>query len=133
MPIHLPAISRRKFLTRSLAAGAGLAVAPQLLAETGAAEPDSWALLADLHLAADRKQLGRGINMAEHFTSVSSELRSLSAGPPGFLSSATALLTVARLAITRRYRSYWNRSEPRACQFILRWETMTIASGSGRC
>src|SRR5216110_2410347 len=83
MPIHLPPISRRQFLVRSLAAGAGLALRPGLLAATRPADPDFWALLSDTHLAADRAQLGREINMADHFTTVSRELLALPKRPAG--------------------------------------------------
>src|SRR5262252_3196926 len=83
MPVYLPPISRRGFLRRSLAAGAGLVFAPELFAASRKTDADSWALLADTHLAADRAALGRGINMAEHFTTVSRELCSLSNRPAG--------------------------------------------------
>src|SRR5438093_9372738 len=83
MPIHLPPITRRRFLVRSLAAGAGLALSPALLAATKRTDPNSWALLADIHLAADRAQLGRGINMTDHFTSVARELLALPKRPAG--------------------------------------------------
>src|SRR5437016_14117418 len=76
-------VSRRRFLLRSLAATAGLALGPRLLAAARKPDPDSWALLADTHLAADRAALGRGINMADHFTTVSRELLSLSKSPAG--------------------------------------------------
>ena len=53
MPIHLPSISRREFLRRSLMAGAGLALSPSLLAAARRVDANSWALLADIHIAAD--------------------------------------------------------------------------------
>ena len=83
MPIHLPAISRRQFLVRSLAGGAALALSPDLLAAAKRTDPNSWALLADTHLAADRGLVARGINMTDHFTSVSRELLALPKRPAG--------------------------------------------------
>jgi 3',5'-cyclic AMP phosphodiesterase CpdA len=83
MPIHLPAISRRRFLVRSLAGGAALALSPGLLAAGKRTDPDSWALLSDIHLAADRGLLAHGINMTDHFTSVSRELLALPKRPAG--------------------------------------------------
>jgi len=83
MPIHLPPISRRQFLVRSLAAGAGLALGPRLAAATKPADANSWALLADTHLATDRALLERDINMTDHFTRVSRELLSLPKRPAG--------------------------------------------------
>ncbi len=77
MPIHLPAISRRQFLLRSLAGGAALVLSPSLLAASKRADPNSWALLSDIHLAADASRVARGINMTDHFTRVSRELLAL--------------------------------------------------------
>ena len=83
MPIHLPPISRRQFLARAITAGAGLALGQNVLAGSKRTDSDFWALLSDTHLAADRAQLGGGINMADHFTQVSRELLSLPARPAG--------------------------------------------------
>jgi 3',5'-cyclic AMP phosphodiesterase CpdA len=54
-----------------------------LLAAGRKTDPHSWALLADTHLAANRSQLGRGINMTDHFTTVSTELLALPQRPAG--------------------------------------------------
>src|SRR5207302_10985578 len=83
MPIHLPPISRRRFLKESVAVGAALALAPRLQAATKKTDPDFWALLSDIHLAGDREQLGRGINMVDHFHTVSKELMALPKLPAG--------------------------------------------------
>ena len=83
MPMHLPPISRRQFLLRSLASGAALALSPSLFAATRRTDPNSWALLSDIHLAADRSLIARGINMTDHFTSVSRELLALPECPAG--------------------------------------------------
>ena len=83
MPIHLPAISRRQFLVRSMAGGAALALSPHLFAAAKRADPNSWALLADPHLAADRGLVMRGVSMADHFTTVAGELLALPERPAG--------------------------------------------------
>src|SRR5882672_4191006 len=83
MPIHLPPISRRRFLSRTIAAGSGLLLSENLFAATKKTDSDFWALLSDTHLAADQKQLGNGINMAEHFKQVSLDLLSLPKRPAG--------------------------------------------------
>lgn len=83
MPIHLAPISRRRFLARSLAAGAGFALRPSLLAADKPVDPNFWALLSDIHLAANRATVSRNVNMTQHFTSVSDELLSLPARPAG--------------------------------------------------
>ena len=74
MPIHLPPISRREFLRRSLLVGAALTVAPALSAAERKTDADTFALLADTHIAGDLTKVQRGINMAEHLRTVSQEL-----------------------------------------------------------
>lgn len=83
MPIHLPPISRRRFIARSLAGGAALAFGPALMAAGRRADPDSWALLSDIHLAADPALPARGINMTDHFKRVTSEVLALPKRPAG--------------------------------------------------
>jgi 3',5'-cyclic-AMP phosphodiesterase len=83
MPIHLPPISRREFFRRSLLAGAGLTLAPNLLAASRRTDANSWALLADTHIAGDPAKIARGINMADHLKCVSEELLSLARRPTG--------------------------------------------------
>ena len=83
MPIHLPPISRRRFLVRSLAAGAGLVLSPKLFAAGKRADPNLWALLSDTHIATDRTQIVRGANMTEHLAGVSGELIALPERPAG--------------------------------------------------
>src|SRR5947207_9174347 len=85
MPIYLPPLSRRQFIRRSLAAALGLGLAPNVSARGKSTDPDSWALLADTHLAADRSKTARGINMTDHFLAVSHELCALSKRPAGVI------------------------------------------------
>lgn len=83
MPIHLPPISRRAFLGRTLRAGAGLAVAPALFAVERRPDANTWALLADTHIAADPLRIERSINMTTHLKTVSQELLALASRPAG--------------------------------------------------
>ena len=83
MPIHLPPITRRQFLMRSLAAGAGLAMGPELRAAMRRTDPDSWALFSDIHIAGDRMKEARGINMADHLAIASREVLALPKRPAG--------------------------------------------------
>jgi Icc protein len=85
MPIHLQPISRRQFLLRSVAGGAALALNPALVAAAKQTDPNSWALLADTHIAADRALVARNINMTDHFLSVSRELVALRRRPAGVI------------------------------------------------
>jgi 3',5'-cyclic-AMP phosphodiesterase len=83
MPIHLPPISRRQFLTRTLVGAAGLALGPGLLAAAKETDPDSWALLSDVHLAADPALVARKINMTDHLKQVAKEVLALPKRPAG--------------------------------------------------
>lgn len=82
MPIHLAPIPRRQFLRRALVTGAGLAFTPQLLAAMGRTDANSWALLADPHIAADPKKVNK-INMTDHLTAVAKDLLALPERPAG--------------------------------------------------
>jgi len=84
MPIHLPPLSRRSFLRRTLVAGAGLAGAPELFAAAmRRIDANSWALLADPHIDADPKAVNKAVNMTDHLTAVSREVLALPERPAG--------------------------------------------------
>ncbi len=98
MPIHLPAISRRQFLVRSLVGGAALALSPRLLAAGKRTDPDSWALLSDIHISADASRSARGINMTDHFARVSRELLALPERPAGVFVSGDCAYNSGQIA-----------------------------------
>jgi hypothetical protein len=87
MPIHLPPISRRRFLKGSIAAAIGVAVAPHFA--DAAAKPvdaNTFAFLADTHIAADPAQTGRfALNMTDHFMQVRQEILALETAPAGVI------------------------------------------------
>lgn len=83
MPIHLGPISRRDFLIRSAAAGAGLALSPRLFADEQTTDENCWALLSDTHIAGNRNRVFFHANMAEHFEIISRELLEAPARPAG--------------------------------------------------
>ena len=85
MPIHLPPLSRRRFLRETLLAGAALGLGRRGFAAETPADPDSWALLADVHINGDRTAMARGVNMADHFIAVTRELAGLSRRCAGVL------------------------------------------------
>lgn len=70
MPAHLPQLSRRQFLVRSLAAGAGGLLAPRVWSAARSQDERCFALLSDPHLAGDTGTLARAINMADQFVAV---------------------------------------------------------------
>lgn len=82
-PISLPPISRRRFLARSLVAGAGLWLGPKLFGADKRTDPDSWALLSDTHIAARLNHTFLEVNMADHLRTISLELTGLPAVPAG--------------------------------------------------
>ena len=56
MPIHLPPISRRRFLKTTLAAGAALLVPGRTDAAQQVVDANRFALLADVHVWANRAE-----------------------------------------------------------------------------
>src|SRR5689334_13121087 len=98
MPIHLPPISRRRFIRNSLAAAGGLALHSKLAAAQSAAAEQSWALLSDLHLAANRSFVCRGINMTSHFEIVSHELLQLAPAPEAILITGDCAYNTGEIA-----------------------------------
>jgi len=83
MPIHLPPLSRRSFLRRTLIAGAGLAGAPQLFAADRRPDANSWVFLADTHIAADATKVNKSVNMTDNLAAVSKQVLKLSERPAG--------------------------------------------------
>jgi 3',5'-cyclic AMP phosphodiesterase CpdA len=83
MPIHLPPLSRRRFIAGSLAAGAGLMSRGWLSAAEGVkqADPNRIVLLSDTHIDGNAATLGRGINMADHLRQACGEIVKLDPPP----------------------------------------------------
>jgi Icc protein len=76
MPLHYASpLSRREFLTRTLAGG--VAVFTARLGLGAAASEERWALLSDTHITADPAQTARNINMAEHLRLAVAEVKAL--------------------------------------------------------
>jgi Icc protein len=73
MPFHLPPISRRRFLAGAIALCATGRLRSRL-AFAAEADPNSLALLADTHVAADRAVVVKDVNMAAHLTAVVKEI-----------------------------------------------------------
>jgi hypothetical protein len=85
MPLHLPPISRRRFLAGSMAAASAMALGDALW---GADErppadrdPHRFALLSDVHIAADPAAVLRKVTMAENLKKVIAEVTALSPLP----------------------------------------------------
>lgn len=85
MPIHLPPLTRRRFLQGALLGSAALGLRSRLPGAAPAADPDFWALLSDSHLDADRTRQARGITMAAQFSTVIEDVLAQSHRPAGAL------------------------------------------------
>jgi predicted phosphodiesterase len=81
MPITLPPISRRRFLAGSLSAGLGLAMGSDLLAGDTTIDPNRFAFLSDIHIAADPTAHERGVVMYDHLQQVAGEVLQLDPKP----------------------------------------------------
>jgi 3',5'-cyclic AMP phosphodiesterase CpdA len=68
-----------------LAAGASLLAGRRLAASEQELDPDSWALLADIHIAEDRDKIARGMKMAANLERVGAELLALPTLPAAVL------------------------------------------------
>ncbi len=86
MPLHLPPLSRRQFLGRSLAGGAALLLSRRLFAAAArSADPHCWALLSDTHIAADKAKIAREINLTDRLATVVQEVLAWDKKPAGAL------------------------------------------------
>jgi Icc protein len=73
MPVYLPPISRRRFLKGSLAASA-LVVARGCATRSSTVGGNSWALLSDIHIAADPSLIHSNVNMTRNLQTVTQEV-----------------------------------------------------------
>ncbi len=83
MPIHIPPISRRRFLAGSVATGAGLLLPWRARAEESAVDPNRWALLADTHIFEHLDQSPNGIKPAESFAAARDRILGSTPKPAG--------------------------------------------------
>ena len=98
MPISLPPLSRRQFLTRSLAAAGALVFGGDWFADASPSDVQSWALLSDTHLAADASLVSRTVNMTDHFKQVSREVLALPEAPFGVMITGDCAYNSGELA-----------------------------------
>jgi 3',5'-cyclic-AMP phosphodiesterase len=73
MPVYLPPVSRRQFLKGSLAASA-IVVAGGCATHAPTSDGQSWALLSDIHIAADPKLVHSNVNMTRNLQTVAQEV-----------------------------------------------------------
>ncbi len=82
MPIHLPPLTRRRFLVDTLAAGAGLVIAGRSAAAAESARDEHrFALFSDTHISARRDEVHRGTNMFDNLRRVGDEVLALDRPP----------------------------------------------------
>jgi len=95
MPLQQAPLSRRAFLAHAAAAGLGAALTRRAFAAAATpADPHTWALLSDTHIAADRARVARGVNLTEHLTDVVRDVLARPRRPAGlFIDGDLALNT----------------------------------------
>jgi 3',5'-cyclic AMP phosphodiesterase CpdA len=98
MPIFLPPLSRRRFISRSLAVAGGLVLGNERLAPARDTDDRSWALLSDPHLAANAALVSRKINMSDHFKRVSEEVLASTTGWAGVMITGDCAYNSGELA-----------------------------------
>lgn len=84
MPIQLQPLTRRRFLAGVLA-GSAAAFAGPLWAREAESDPDSWALLSDVHIAADPEFMARGVKMSANLRQAVTEVLGLKMRPAAAL------------------------------------------------
>ena len=81
MPVHLPPLSRRRFFSGSLAAGAGWLAARFGCAAGPAADSDHFVLLSDSHVGSRVDQQGHGVNPARNLERAVTQIGRLDVRP----------------------------------------------------
>jgi Icc protein len=86
MPVYLPPISRRQFLKGSLASAA-LAVSGGCAApgRQPSGDGSQWALLSDIHIAAEPDRVERNVNMTQNLQAVVAEVMAWPTPPAAVL------------------------------------------------
>jgi 3',5'-cyclic-AMP phosphodiesterase len=82
MPIHLP-VSRRQFLSATLATGAGLLLPRQIWADGTRSDPNRWALLADTHIWENRNDVRNGVKPADNLLAATQAILATEPRPAG--------------------------------------------------
>lgn len=85
MPVYLPPISRRRLLTQTALAGAGLMLRSSLRAFETTEDTASWVFLSDTHIAADAAATSRGQNMANNLANAIRDVLALPRRPEGVI------------------------------------------------
>jgi Icc protein len=74
MPVYLPPISRRRFLTGSVTAAAALAFGPGWALPNDKKDEHNIALLSDIHIAADPHKVAHTVNMTDNLKIATAEV-----------------------------------------------------------
>jgi 3',5'-cyclic-AMP phosphodiesterase len=106
MPIHLPPISRRRFLAGSLAAGAGMLLPQRLWAKEKkpAADPNRFLLLSDIHIPGGSKVEQNGVKPVDFFMQAVKEALELKPRPVGAIVSGDCAFLEGKAEDYRKLR-----------------------------
>jgi 3',5'-cyclic-AMP phosphodiesterase len=85
MPIHLPPISRRRFLSGALAAGAASFLPQQVWSQSPSPDPNCFALLSDIHIPERRDQVMMDVTPTETLSKALDAIVRDSSRPTGIL------------------------------------------------
>lgn len=85
MPLCLPPISRRRFLSGSVGAGAAALLSAAARADEPQPDPNRFVLVADTHLCGDPEGAKGGVRPAETFAAVREEILALRPRPAALL------------------------------------------------
>ena len=92
MPIHLPPLTRRRFLKGTLAAGAALLVPVRLGAAEPGVDPNRVALLSDTHIPTDPAKPYGQVNRVENLAKALSQVIALDPRPANVIVSGDCAL-----------------------------------------
>jgi len=93
MPIHLPPLNRRQFLIGGAVGAAGVLTVGFSPADEPRGDPHRFALFSDAHIAANPKEMSRGVNMTDNLRRVVDEIVALDVKPAlAFLNGDCAYL-----------------------------------------
>jgi hypothetical protein len=105
MPLHLGECSRRSFVLKSLAGGAGLVIGrPARAAGPVPQGPEKWALVSDPHVAADVTTARKDVNVADNARRAAAEILAMEDRPAGVIVNGDCAFRSGQVEDYRTFR-----------------------------